>query len=207
MNTAIRQTTETPWERAKMAEIMRADAAAFGRASPCWPTPSSRRAACAGRRGSAARTRRRCEPERPLRTDEPPRLRRRLESIEELPPFKTEVQVEKPRTIITRNRSPTFPSIARSARIAAANARLRLLLRAADPQLYGPVARARLQIEAVRQARCRAAPGKELAKDSYKPRTIAIGTNTDPYQPIERQYRIMREVLEVLEASPTRSAS
>ena len=28
---------------------------------------------------------------------------------------------------------------------------------------------------------------------------MAIGTNTDPYQPIERRYRIMREVLEVLD--------
>ena len=41
---------------------------------------------------------------------------------------------------------------------------------------------------------------KELSKDGYQPRTIAIGTNTDPYQPIEKQYRIMREILEVLEA-------
>ncbi len=29
---------------------------------------------------------------------------------------------------------------------------------------------------------------------------MAIGTNTDPYQPIEKRYRIMREVLEVLDA-------
>ncbi|MEK1867437.1 MAG: radical SAM protein, partial [Ensifer adhaerens] len=28
------------------------------------------------------------------------------ESLEDLPPFKTEVQVEKPRTVITRNESP-----------------------------------------------------------------------------------------------------
>ena len=41
---------------------------------------------------------------------------------------------------------------------------------------------------------------RELAKEGYQPRTIAIGTNTDPYQPIEKQYRIMREILEVLEA-------
>src|SRR5690606_28715430 len=41
---------------------------------------------------------------------------------------------------------------------------------------------------------------RELAKPGYEPRTIAIGTNTDPYQPIEKQWRIMREVLEVLEA-------
>src|SRR5579872_2048924 len=40
---------------------------------------------------------------------------------------------------------------------------------------------------------------RELAKPGYEPRTMAIGTNTDPYQPIERRYRIMREVLEVLD--------
>src|SRR5690606_6490917 len=41
---------------------------------------------------------------------------------------------------------------------------------------------------------------RELARPGYEARTIAIGTNTDPYQSIERQWRIMREVLEVLEA-------
>ncbi|WP_368744523.1 PA0069 family radical SAM protein [Desertibaculum subflavum] len=41
---------------------------------------------------------------------------------------------------------------------------------------------------------------KELRAPKYKPRVIAIGTNTDPYQPIEREHRIMRQVLEVLAA-------
>ena len=40
---------------------------------------------------------------------------------------------------------------------------------------------------------------KELARPGYQVRTMAIGTNTDPYQPIERRYRIMREILEVLD--------
>jgi DNA repair photolyase len=42
---------------------------------------------------------------------------------------------------------------------------------------------------------------RELAEPSYRVDTIAIGTNTDPYQPVERRYRIMRRVLEVLSAT------
>jgi DNA repair photolyase len=41
----------------------------------------------------------------------------------------------------------------------------------------------------------------ELAKPGYKPATIALGTNTDPYQPIERKLGITRQILEVLEAA------
>jgi DNA repair photolyase len=39
---------------------------------------------------------------------------------------------------------------------------------------------------------------KELAKPGYVPRPIALGINTDAYQPIERQHRITRQCLEVL---------
>src|SRR4051812_7217703 len=38
----------------------------------------------------------------------------------------------------------------------------------------------------------------ELRKPSYQPQVIAIGTNTDPYQPIEREWRVMRQILQVL---------
>jgi DNA repair photolyase len=37
-----------------------------------------------------------------------------------------------------------------------------------------------------------------LAKPGYKAATIAIGTNTDPYQPIEARYRITRDVLDLM---------
>ncbi|SOH93152.1 DNA repair photolyase [Monaibacterium marinum] len=40
----------------------------------------------------------------------------------------------------------------------------------------------------------------ELRKPGYVPATIAIGTNTDPYQPIEKERQIMRQILEVLDA-------
>lgn len=39
---------------------------------------------------------------------------------------------------------------------------------------------------------------REFKKPSYKPHTIALGGNTDPYQPIERERRITRSVLEVM---------
>lgn len=38
----------------------------------------------------------------------------------------------------------------------------------------------------------------ELSKPGYQPKTIQLGANTDPYQPIERTRRITREILEVL---------
>ncbi|MBI2240070.1 MAG: PA0069 family radical SAM protein [Magnetospirillum gryphiswaldense] len=41
---------------------------------------------------------------------------------------------------------------------------------------------------------------KELRKPSYRPAPIAFGTNTDPYQPIETKWKVMRQCLEVLDA-------
>ncbi|GEO98161.1 PA0069 family radical SAM protein [Methylobacterium haplocladii] len=39
---------------------------------------------------------------------------------------------------------------------------------------------------------------KELLHPGYIPRTVALGTATDPYQPIEREHRLTRGVLKVL---------
>ena len=39
---------------------------------------------------------------------------------------------------------------------------------------------------------------KELSAPGYVPKVIAMGTNTDPYQPLERKMRITRSILEVL---------
>lgn len=39
---------------------------------------------------------------------------------------------------------------------------------------------------------------QEISRKGYEPQTIAMGTNTDPYQPIEKERRITREILKVL---------
>ncbi|WP_202315129.1 MULTISPECIES: PA0069 family radical SAM protein [unclassified Mesorhizobium] len=121
-------------------------------------------------------------------------------SIEELPPFKTEVQVEKPRTIITRNDSPDI-SFDRSINPYRGCEHGCVYCFARPTHAYMGLSPG-IDFESKLFAKPDAARllDRELAKEGYQPRTIAIGTNTDPYQPIEKQYRIMREVLEVLEA-------
>jgi DNA repair photolyase len=39
---------------------------------------------------------------------------------------------------------------------------------------------------------------RELGRPGYRPKPIALGTNTDPYQPVERRLRITRQILEIL---------
>ena len=41
---------------------------------------------------------------------------------------------------------------------------------------------------------------EELTATNYVPATIALGSNTDPYQPLDRADRITRKVIEVLQA-------
>ncbi|KAB2951497.1 MAG: PA0069 family radical SAM protein [Rhizobiaceae bacterium] len=121
-------------------------------------------------------------------------------SLEELPPFRTEVQVERPRTIITRNESPDI-SFDRSINPYRGCEHGCVYCFARPTHAYMGLS-AGLDFEAKLFAKPDAAKllDRELSKADYQPRTIAIGTNTDPYQPVEKTHRIMREILEVLEA-------
>ncbi|MBU0585002.1 MAG: PA0069 family radical SAM protein [Alphaproteobacteria bacterium] len=121
-------------------------------------------------------------------------------SFEDLPPFKTDVQVEKPRTIITRNESPDI-SFDRSINPYRGCEHGCVYCFARPTHSYMGLS-AGVDFESKLFAKPDAAKllDKELSKEGYQPRTIAIGTNTDPYQPVEKRWRIMREILEVLEA-------
>ncbi|OJU87020.1 MAG: radical SAM protein, partial [Shinella sp. 65-6] len=119
--------------------------------------------------------------------------------LEELPPFRTEVQVEKPRTIITRNESPDIP-FDRSINPYRGCEHGCIYCFARPTHAFMGLS-AGLDFEAKLFAKPDAPKllERELSKPGYKPRVIAIGTNTDPYQPIEKEWRIMRQILEVLD--------
>src|SRR5437764_610902 len=121
------------------------------------------------------------------------------QSLDELPPFKTTVSLDTSRKVITRNDSPDIgfdrsinpyrgcehgcvycfarPTHAFLGLSPGLDFESKLLAKPDAPELLE----------------------KELAASGYEPRMIAIGTNTDPYQPIEREHKIMRGILEVLD--------
>ncbi|MCB4770542.1 PA0069 family radical SAM protein [Ancylobacter sp. Lp-2] len=120
------------------------------------------------------------------------------QSLDELPAFKTTVTPERARTIITRNTSPDVgfdrsinpyrgcehgcvycfarPTHAYQGYSAGLDFETKLFAKPDAPELLA----------------------KELSKPGYEPRTIALGINTDSYQPIEKEWRLTRRLLEVL---------
>src|SRR6266699_4513597 len=121
------------------------------------------------------------------------------QSLEDLPPFATTVTVDATRKIISRNESPDIgfdrsinpyrgcehgcvycfarPTHAYLGLSPGLDFETKLFVKPEAPELLE----------------------RELSAPNYQPRTIAIGTNTDPYQPIDRRYKVMRGILEVLE--------
>src|SRR6202162_5351050 len=121
------------------------------------------------------------------------------QSLDELPPFKTTVAVDTARKVITRNDSPDIgfersinpyrgcehgcvycfarPTHAFLGLSPGLDFESKLFAKPDAPELLE----------------------KELAAQDYEPRMIAIGTNTDPYQPIEREPKMIRGILEVLD--------
>ncbi len=118
--------------------------------------------------------------------------------VDALRPFETIEHIERARSIITRNDSPdigfdrsinayrgcehgcsycfarpTHAYLGHSAGIAF------------ERDIY-------VKVNAVERLRA------ELSDRRYKPRPIAMGTNTDPYQPAERKHRLTRQILELM---------
>jgi DNA repair photolyase len=117
---------------------------------------------------------------------------------EEVSSLKTEVLRDSSRTIITRNKSPDI-SFDRSINPYKGCEHGCVYCFARPTHAY-----LGLSPGADFESRIFAKPNaaellkRELSAPGYVPRVMAMGTNTDPYQPIEREMRITRSVLEVL---------
>ncbi|MBF9060184.1 PA0069 family radical SAM protein [Rhodobacterales bacterium HKCCSP123] len=158
---------------------------------PSTPDPVTARA-----RGRAAATNAAGRFERFTREAEPDGWER----DEELPPLRTEVTEERPRRMITRNSSPDI-AFDRSINPYRGCEHGCIYCFARPGHAYlGLSPGLDFETRLVARPEAPRVLEAELRRKGYVPDTIAIGTNTDPYQPIERDRRIMRGLLEVLQA-------
>ncbi|TDQ78481.1 DNA repair photolyase [Dongia mobilis] len=136
----------------------------------------------------------------PVRLDSAKLGRNEPADEDALPPLRTSVALDSAKSIISRNQSPDIPfdqsinpyrgcehgciycyarpSHAYLGHSPGLDFETRLYMKADAAQLLE----------------------RELRRPGYRPTVIALGANTDPYQPIERRYRLTREILEVLSA-------
>ncbi|MDR3435970.1 PA0069 family radical SAM protein [Telmatospirillum sp.] len=119
---------------------------------------------------------------------------------DDLPPLRTTVGSDSARTIITRNDSPDIP-FEQSINPYRGCEHGCIYCYARPSHAYLGLS-AGLDFETRLYAKPNAASllEAELRRPGYRCRTIAIGTNTDAYQPIERSRKIMRGIIEVLAA-------
>jgi DNA repair photolyase len=121
------------------------------------------------------------------------------QAIDDLPPFKTTVTVDATRKIITRNDSPDL-SFDRSINPYRGCEHGCVYCFARPTHAYlGLSPGLDFESKLFMKPNAPELLERELSAPGYVPKTIAIGTNTDPYQPIERRHQIMRRILEVLE--------
>ena len=115
-----------------------------------------------------------------------------------LPRRRTEVTIEHPRTIITRNASPDI-GFDRSINAYRGCEHGCIYCFARPSHAYHDLSPG-LDFETQLFAKPDAAAllRGELARPGYVAKPIAMGTNTDPYQPIERDWRITRDCIAVL---------
>lgn len=117
---------------------------------------------------------------------------------EPLAPQKTTVEIDKARTVIARNRSPDLP-FDQSINMYRGCEHGCSYCYARPSHTYLGLS-AGLDFETRLFAKTDAASQlrRELSAPAYQCRAIALGANTDPYQPIEKRYRLTRQILEVL---------
>jgi len=117
---------------------------------------------------------------------------------EDAPLLRTEVSDERPRKVITRNTSPDL-SFDRSINPYRGCEHGCIYCFARPSHAYlGLSPGLDFETQLIARPGAAEALARELAARRYVPDVIAIGTNTDAYQPIEKEREIMRAILSVL---------
>lgn len=112
--------------------------------------------------------------------------------------LRTEVSEERPRLVITRNASPDVPfDRSLNPYRGCEHGCIYCFARPSHGYL-GLSAGLDFETRLVARPSAPEVLERELGRKGYVPGVLAIGTNTDPYQPVELRYRIMRRVLQVL---------
>jgi DNA repair photolyase len=119
-------------------------------------------------------------------------------SEEELPPLKTTVTAERVASIISRNDSPDVP-FTQSINPYQGCEHGCIYCYARPTHAYRNLSPG-IDFETRLFAKVNAAEKlrEELSRPGYRCEVISLGANTDPYQPIEREWKVTRAVLEVL---------
>lgn len=116
----------------------------------------------------------------------------------EAPPRRTTVMIERPKAVITKNKSPDVP-FDRSLNAYRGCEHGCIYCFARPTHAFHDLSpgldfESKLFAKPDAPALLRA----ELSRPGYRPATLAMGTNTDPYQPIESRFEITRDVLRIL---------
>ena len=119
---------------------------------------------------------------------------------EALPPLATTVAQDHSRTIIARNRSPDVPFDRSINPYRGCEHGCVYCFARPTHEYLGLSAGLDFETKLFAKPDAAATLRTELARPNYKCATIAMGTNTDPYQPIEQRLKITRSILEVLSA-------
>ncbi len=119
-------------------------------------------------------------------------------SLESLDPLKTNIHIERPRTVITRNDSPDI-AFDRSINPYRGCEHGCVYCFARPTHAYvGYSPGLDFETEIFVKDGAAQVLERELSAPGYVAKTLAIGSNTDPYQPTEKRHRVMRGILEVL---------
>ena len=112
-----------------------------------------------------------------------------------LKPFPTTVTVEKPRTIISRNQSPDIPFDASINPYRGCEHGCIYCYAQPTHAYLGLSAGIDFESRLFFKPKAVAQLRQALCAQNYRCRVLALGTNTDPYQPIERRFMLTRQIL------------